>query len=78
MGIYDFNILTEHDKYDTVFTKGQFVDTVTEGETKYALYSLSYFWVEVVYNVRTNKIVRTSSFVEGGKLDRYSNISDQF
>ena len=26
MGIYDFNILSEHDQYDTVFTKGQFVD----------------------------------------------------
>jgi len=27
MGIYDFNILSDHDKYHIVFTKGQFVDT---------------------------------------------------
>ena len=77
MGIYDFNILTDHDKYDTVFTKGQFVDTVTEGEIKYALYSLSYFWVEVVYNTPDNKITGISSFVGGKPLDRYSNVQKE-
>lgn len=78
MGIYDFNILDEHNKYDTVFTKGQFVDTVTEGETKYALYSLSYFWVEVTYNAPDNKITGISSFVDGKTLDRYSNVPSKF
>ena len=41
MGIYDFNIMTDHAKYDTVFTKGQFVDTVAKGNIKYALYAVS-------------------------------------
>lgn len=77
MGIYDFNILDDHNKYDTVFTKGQFVDTVTEGETKYALYALSYFWVEVVYNASTNKITGISSFVGGETLNRYSNFPNE-
>ena len=77
MGIYDFNILSDHDKYDTVFTKGKFVDTVTEGETKYVLYALSYFWVEVVYNAPDNKITGISSFVGGKTLDRYSNVPKQ-
>lgn len=78
MGIYDFNILSDHEKYDTVFTIGQFVDTVTEGDTKYALYALSYFWVEVVYNAPNNKITGISSFVEGDKLNRYSNVPKKF
>jgi hypothetical protein len=78
MGIYDFNILSNHDKYDTIFTQGQFVDTVTEGTIKYALYSLSYFWVEVTYNAPTNKMTGISSFVEGQKLDRYSNVPKGF
>ena len=54
MGIYDFNILTDHDKYDTVFTKGQFVDTITKGITKFALYDVSMFWVEVTYDAEDN------------------------
>ena len=40
MGIYDFNMLSEHDQYDTVFTKGQFVETVTKDEIKYAVYAV--------------------------------------
>ena len=78
MGIYDFNILFEHDKYDLVFTKGQFVDTITKQEIKYALYSLSYFWVEVTYHAPTNKITGISSFVEGEKLNRRSNVPKEF
>nr|MUH39673.1 hypothetical protein [Zobellia laminariae] len=60
MGIYEFNVLDDHSKYDLVFTKGQFVDTVIEKETKYVLYSLSYFWVELVYNSTNNKIIGIS------------------
>lgn len=74
MGIYEFNILCEHDKYDTVFTKGQFVDTVNMDNIKYVLYSLSDFWIEVQYNSKTNKIIGIASFVEGSSLDRYSNV----
>ena len=80
MGIYKFNILLKHDQYDTVFTKGQFVDTITEGKVKYALYSLpdSFFWVEVEYNAPSNKIKGISSFISGEKLNRYSNVADKF
>ncbi|TDT41957.1 hypothetical protein CLV90_3189 [Maribacter spongiicola] len=74
MDIYDFNKLSNHDKYDTIFTKGQFVDTVTEGSIKYVLYALSYFWVEVEYDSKNNKIVGIVSFVGGKTLDRYSNL----
>ncbi|WP_149275624.1 hypothetical protein [Pareuzebyella sediminis] len=74
MGIYDFNILSEHDRYDILFTKGQFVDTVSEGHLRYALYSMSYFWVEVQYHALENKVIGISSFVAGKTLDRYSNV----
>ncbi len=78
MGIYEFNALSNHDKYDTVFTKGTFVDTVTDGRIRYALYSLSYFWVEVMYDAPLNKILEIGSFVEGKTLDRYSNVPKDF
>lgn len=74
MGIYEFNILSEHDKYDTVFTQGQFVDTIAEDNTKYVLYSISSFWVEVHYDALNNKIIGISSFVAGKSLNRYSNV----
>lgn len=72
--IYDFNVLTENEKYDLTFTKAQFVDTATAAETKYALYSLSNFWIEVEYHSPTNKIKGICSFVSGEKLNRYSNV----
>ena len=71
MGIYDFNILSEHDQYDTVFTKGQFVDTVTKGKIKYALYAVSMFWVEATYDAKENKITGINSFVGGETLNKY-------
>jgi len=74
MGIYDFNILIEDDKYDKVFNDGQFIDTVSEGDIKYALYSLSYFWVEIKYDSPSNKIIGIFSFVVGDRLNRYSNV----
>ncbi len=74
MGIYDFNILSGHDRYDTVFTEGKFVASVTEGETRYALHSLSYFWVGVVFNATDNKLTGICGFVEGDKLNRYSTL----
>ena len=74
MGIYDFNILSEHDQYVTVFTKGQFVDTLTIGKIKYALYSVSMFWVEVTYDAKDNRITGIISFVGGETLDKYSNV----
>ncbi len=77
MGIYEFNILSEHDKYDLVFTSGQFVDVVREKDVKYALYSLSYFWVEVKYHSPSNKIIGIGSFIEGETLNRYSNVPDK-
>lgn len=77
MGIYEFKILSDHDKYDKVFTQGQFVDTVSKGDIKFVLYSLWYFWVEVKYHTSSNKIIGISSFVEGATLNRYSNIPDE-
>ena len=78
MGVYDFNILSEHDQYDIVFTKGKFVDTITKGKTKYTLYAVSMFWVEVIYNVKDNKITGIKSFIGGDTLDKYSNVPKEF
>ena len=77
MGIYEFMMLSKHDQYDTVYTKGQFVDTVTKDDIKYALYAVSMFWVEVTYKAATNKILKCAPFVHGHALDKYSNVPEQ-
>ena len=66
-----------NDKGNKTFNEGQFVDTVIEGNTKYALYSLSNFWVEVKYDSPSNKIIGISSFVSGDTLNRYSNVPNK-
>ena len=70
-------MLSEHEQFDTVFTKGEFVDSVIDGHIKYALYSLSMFWVEVRYNADTNKILDCLPFLGGKGLDRFSNIPNK-
>lgn len=78
MGLYEFNILSEHDKYNAVFSKATFVDSVSDQHIDYVIYSLSYFWVEIQYNSKNNSIVGINSFVSGKSLNRYSNIPKSF
>jgi hypothetical protein len=40
-------MLSEDDQYDTVFSKGKFLDIVIEGTTKYVLYAIDMFFVFV-------------------------------
>tara|TARA_R110000868_G_scaffold361291_1_gene623271 strand:- start:467 stop:739 length:273 start_codon:yes stop_codon:yes gene_type:complete len=75
MGIYDFNVLSDHDKFDMVFTKGQFLDRVKEGRIRYCFYSIPYFWIEVMYDIPNNKILELGSFVSGKSLNKYSNLN---
>ena len=40
MTLYEYKILSEDEQYDTVFSKGKFLDIVIEGNSKYVLYAL--------------------------------------
>jgi hypothetical protein len=74
--INDFNKLTQHQKYDLVFTKGDFVNYYLKGETRYALYAIFNFFVEIEYNRSKNKILNITTFEEGKLLDRYWILTD--
>jgi hypothetical protein len=39
-------MLSEDEQYDTVFSKGKFLDIVIEGNTKFVLYAIDQFFVE--------------------------------
>ena len=49
------------------------MDTVTKREIKFALYTVSMFWVAVTHNTKDNKITDINSFVGSETLDTYSN-----
>lgn len=66
-----FNNLKAHDKYDLVFTKGDFVNYYLKGDIRYALYSLFKFYVEIEYNLPNNEISNLVAFEDGLLLDRY-------
>ena len=70
MGISDFNILSEHDQYDTVFSKGKFLDIVIEDNSKYVLYAIDKFFVEVEWNIENDNIIGKGEFKCGETLDR--------
>jgi hypothetical protein len=76
LSINEFNTLIQHDQYDLVFTKGDFVNYYLKRETRYALYSLFKFYVEVEYNISKNKISNLIAFEEGKLLDRYWILTD--
>ncbi|WP_299164644.1 hypothetical protein [uncultured Eudoraea sp.] len=40
MTLYEYKMLSEDEQYDTVFSKGKFLDIVIEGNSKFVLYAL--------------------------------------
>lgn len=71
MSFHDFKNLLQHEQYDLVFTKGDFINYYLKGEIRYALYSLYTFFVEIEYNVSLNRILNLETFEEGLLLDKY-------
>ncbi len=67
-------MLSEDDQYDTVFSKGKFLDMVIEDTSKFVLYVIDEFFVEVEWNIETDQIVDKGVFKCGDTLDRYSNV----
>ncbi len=71
--LYEFKMLSDHEQYDLIFTKGAFLDVHLEANSRFVLYALFKFFVEVEYDFTNNTIVTKVSFLAGDKLNRYSN-----
>ncbi|MGJ5641514.1 hypothetical protein [Formosa sp. S-31] len=74
MTLYEFNRLSEGEKFNQTFNKGSFIDSKVEGSFRYALYALDMFFVEIKYNSTKNKFEGLKSFTTGELLDKYSDI----
>ncbi|PKD17655.1 hypothetical protein APR41_05455 [Salegentibacter salinarum] len=73
MTLYEFKLLLDEEQYRLLFNKGDFLTYRLEPNSRFALYALEKFFVEVEYNRKNNKIVNKVSFVSGEKLDIYSS-----
>jgi len=74
MTLYEYKMRSEYHQCDTVFLKGKFLDIVIEGSSKYVLYAIDKFFVEVEWNIETDEIVGKGAFKCGDNLDRYSKV----
>ena len=68
MTLYQYKMLSEDEQYDTVFAKGKFLDIVIEGNSKYVLYALDMFFVEVIWDNEKDEIIGLGQFKEGNSL----------
>jgi len=44
-------MLSEDEQYDNVFSKGKFLDIYIDGTTKYVVYAIDKFFVEVEWDI---------------------------
>ena len=72
--LYQYKLLSDHEQYHLLFTQGDFLDMVIEGNSRFAVYALFKFFVEVEYNSKENKIIGLKSFVTGEIMDKYSKL----
>ena len=71
-------MLSEDEQWDTVFSKGKFLDIVIEGNSKFVLYAIDKFFVEVEWNIEKDEIVGKGEFKCGDALNKYSNAPKSF
>ncbi|MBJ2174190.1 hypothetical protein JBL43_08070 [Aureibaculum sp. A20] len=72
MTLYEYLLLEEQQQYNSIWDIGIYLDTVNEDNYKINIYAIDMFFVEVVYNAQSNKIIENRAFKEGHRLDKYS------
>ena len=74
MTLYEYKMLSEDDQWDAVFSIGKFLDIFIDGNSKYVLYAIDKFFVEVEWNIENDNIIGKGEFKCGDTLDRYCNL----
>ena len=69
--LYQYKLLSNHEQYDLLFTQGDFLDMIIAGNSRFVVYELFKFFVEIEYNNKENKIIGLKSFVTGKIMDKY-------
>lgn len=72
MGLYEYMMLNETEQWNTLWDKCTFLMHYKAIDSKYNLYALYDFFVEVELHPTTDKILGKKHFKEGHILDKYS------
>jgi hypothetical protein len=56
MTLYEYKMLSEDEQYDTVFANDKFLDIVIKGNSKFVLYAIDKFFVDVIWDNKKNEI----------------------
>ncbi len=51
MTLCEYKMYSEDEQYEPVFSKGKFLDIYLRGNTKYVLYAIDMFFVEVIWDI---------------------------
>ena len=62
MNFYEFTILSDNEQFDLVFKKGKFIDFNEIGKSRFVLYKLCGFFVEIQYEMEKNRIIEKVVF----------------
>ncbi|MBW7674328.1 hypothetical protein [Chryseobacterium chendengshani] len=60
---YDFTNLPDDAQYDMVLNQGRMINENTISNTRYVLYELSFFSVEIIYSITKNRISGKNIFM---------------
>lgn len=63
ISFYEFTQLSQQEQYYLVFTQGIIIGIKEVDKSKFVLYKLYNFFVEVLYNTLDNKIIGLTSFL---------------
>lgn len=55
ISFFDFTLLVDEQQFELVFTEGEFIDFQDVGSSKFVLYRLYGFFVEIQYDVLQNR-----------------------
>lgn len=62
ISFFDFTLLVDEQQFELVFTEGEFIDFQDVGSSKFVLYRLYGFFVELEYDFLQNHIINKIVF----------------
>lgn len=71
MTLNEFEFLSFDEKLDLIFETGEFVDTYVSNIEYIHCFSVSRFFVELVYGENKQDVIDIRGFVSGISLDKY-------
>ena len=76
MTLYEYMLLSQTDQWDDLWKNGEFIISINAIDSKYSLYALYGFFVEVELNSKSDKIIGKKHFKHGQLMDKYSGSID--